>query len=169
MVCPLYGLGGMVKASARHHITLILTAIYLVIVMGSLAPLALHSPVIAHALTGECAEDCRVCGCSPERSASQTCCCWQKKLKKDAAAKQQEAQSGGCCKKKNRTPRVTISECPCGSGKLIAFSGADNDELLPYHFNGSIMTHYEPIRAQNPPRHLTDRHVAPPDPPPKLA
>ena len=159
----------MVNKLPRHKITLILTAIYLVIVMGPLAPLALHSPVIAHALTGECAEDCRICGCSPERSASHTCCCWQKKLRQEKLADQQEAQNGGCCKKKkNRTARVAISEIPCGSGKLITFSGADNDELLPYHFNGSIIAHHVSIRVQKPPRHLTDRHVAPPDPPPKL-
>lgn len=158
----------MVKALPRHHITLILTAIYLVIVIGPLAPLALHSPVVAHALTGECAEDCRVCGCSPERSASHTCCCWQTKLRQERVSDQQEPQSGDCCKKKkSRAAKVTIAECPCGSGKLLAFSGAENDELLPFHFTGSIINQHESTRAHRPPRHLADRHIDPPDPPPK--
>jgi len=156
--------------SRRYITALVLTAIYLVIALSPLAPLALHSPAIAHAMTGECAEDCRICGCSPERSATRSCCCWQKKLKKEEAKKQQEAQKGDCCKKKkSRAAKVTISECPCGSGKLIAYSGTDKDELLPYHFNGSIINHHENICAQNPPTRLTDRHGDPPDPPPKLA
>ena len=152
----------------RQTIALILTAVYLTIVMSPLAPLALHSPSIAHALTGECAGDCRICGCSPERSASRTCCCWQKKLKREEAEQADEAEQHDCCKrKKNRTAKVIISEIPCGSAKLIALSGADQDELLPFHFIGSITGEPESIRAQLPRSDLSNRHVTPPDPPPE--
>ena len=148
----------------RRHITaLILIAIYLLIVLSPLAPLALHSPALAHALTGECAEDCRVCGCSPERSAARACCCWQKKLKKEEARKEH------CCKKKgSHSKQQSITTCPCGSGKTIAFSGPVNDELLPYHFTALITNHHSPACGQNPPGRLADRHGDPPDPPPKL-
>lgn len=157
------------KPISRHIFALVLIAVYLTIVMSPLAPLALHSPAVAHALTGECAEDCRICGCSPERSAARTCCCWQKKLKREEAKKQQVAQKDDCCKKKKgRTLRPTISECPCGSGKLIAFAGTDKDELLPYHFSGLLCSRQRAICAQNPPKRLANRHGAPPDPPPKL-
>lgn len=56
-----------------------MATIYLVIVFSPLAPLAMQSELIAHAVTGECSGDCRIDGCSLEQSAAHTCCCWQKK------------------------------------------------------------------------------------------
>lgn len=159
----------MVTINSRKSIALILTTVYLTIVLGSLAPLALHSPVVAHALTGECAEDCRICGCSPERSASHTCCCWQKKLRREKLEAQEQPMADCCTKNKKRTSEVSISECPCGSGKFLAFTSSDRDELLPYHFNGSIIILQEPVRFARVSPCLTDRHIPPPDPPPKTS
>lgn len=65
--------------SHRYITSLLLTTIYLLIVVSPLAPLAMQSKSVAHAVTGECSGDCRIDGCSLERSASHTCCCWQKK------------------------------------------------------------------------------------------
>ncbi len=59
--------------------SLLMTTIYLLIVFTPLAPLAMQSKIVAHAVTGECSGDCKVDGCSLERSAAHTCCCWQKK------------------------------------------------------------------------------------------
>jgi hypothetical protein len=68
-----------VKKSQRYITSLFLTMIYLLIVFSPLAPLAMQSKLVAHAVTGECSGDCRIDGCSLERSADHTCCCWQKK------------------------------------------------------------------------------------------
>lgn len=65
--------------SHRYITSLLLTTIYLLIVVSPLAPLAMQSKSVAHAVTGECSGDCRIDGCSLERSAARTCCCWQKK------------------------------------------------------------------------------------------
>jgi len=64
--------------SHRYITSLLMTAIYLLIVASPLAPLAMQSKSVAHAVTGECSGDCRIDVCSLERSAARTCCCWQK-------------------------------------------------------------------------------------------
>jgi hypothetical protein len=68
------------KKSHRYITSLLLTMIYLVIVLSPLAPFAMYSPVVAHAVTGECSGDCDICECSPENRADHTCCCAKKKL-----------------------------------------------------------------------------------------
>jgi hypothetical protein len=67
------------RKSSRYITSLLMTIIYLVIVFSPLAPLAMQSQHIAHAVTGECSGNCEVDGCSLERSAAHACCCWQKK------------------------------------------------------------------------------------------
>ena len=67
------------KKSQRYIASLLLTTIYLLIVFSPLATLAMQSKLITHAVTGECTGDCRIDGCSLERSADHTCCCGQKK------------------------------------------------------------------------------------------
>ena len=76
----------------RYIISLLLTTVYLLIVAGPVAPLAMQSKSVAHALTGECSGDCRIDGCSLDRSASRTCCCWQKK-RREASASSDLSQS----------------------------------------------------------------------------
>ena len=66
-------------ASHRHITALLLSIIYLLIVCTPLAPFAMQSKLIVHAVTGECTGDCGIDGCSHERCANHTCCCWQKK------------------------------------------------------------------------------------------
>ncbi len=63
----------------RYITSLLLTTIYMIIAFCPLAPFAMQSKLIAHAVPGECSGDCKVDGCSLERSATHTCCCWQKK------------------------------------------------------------------------------------------
>lgn len=71
------------KKCSRYITSLLMTIIYMIIVFSPLAPLAMHSKHVAHAVTGECSGDCEVDGCSLERSAAHTCCCWQKKKQGD--------------------------------------------------------------------------------------
>ena len=67
------------KECNRYITSLLMSLIYLLIVFAPLTPLALESKIVAHAVTGECSGDCKIDGCSLERSATHTCCCWQKK------------------------------------------------------------------------------------------
>jgi hypothetical protein len=67
------------KRSMRRMIAASLTVIYLVIALSPLAPFAMYSKVVAHAVTGECSGDCDICGCSLESRANHTCCCAKKK------------------------------------------------------------------------------------------
>lgn len=81
------------KRSHRYITSLFLTMVYLVIVFSPLAPCAIQSKVIAHAVAGECSGDCRIDGCSLERSADHTCCCWLK-THQDDTTRQSPAS---CC------------------------------------------------------------------------
>lgn len=63
----------------RKLIAAAMMAIYLVIALSPLSTLAMQSKRVAHAVTGECAGDCEICGCSAESRASRTCCCWRKR------------------------------------------------------------------------------------------
>ena len=67
------------KRSLRRMIAATLTVVYLVIALSPLAPFAMYSKVVAHAVTGECSGDCDICGCSKESRANHTCCCAKKK------------------------------------------------------------------------------------------
>ena len=78
--------------SHRYITSLLLTTVYLLIVAGPVAPLAMQSKSVAHALTGKCSGDCMIDGCSLDRSASHTCCCWQKK-RREASASHDPSQS----------------------------------------------------------------------------
>ena len=165
--------------SSRYITALILTVIYLLITMSPLAPLVMHSPRMAHAITGECVGDCTVCGCSPERSANHTCCCWQKKVQHAHDADQEQVpdcckkkhkEVAGSCKKEDRavTPQMTCN-CPCGSNKMVGLWGGEKYEQLPFHHSIDILVLNEE-RLFPPHRdRLSDRVGDPPDPPPKLA
>jgi len=153
------------KRHSRHIVTMLLTVIYILINLSSLAPLALKSPRLAHALTGECSGNCDICGCSAERRANHTCCCFLKK-------KHQHDQENipDCCKKTKRQ-KVTIltCNCPCGSNKHTGLPGGEKSEQLPYHFAEGLLVLDENALASFHRYRPTDRHGDPPDPPPKIA
>ncbi|HEY6839395.1 MAG TPA: hypothetical protein VI389_11675 [Geobacteraceae bacterium] len=157
------------KRFPRFHMALILTAVYTLVVMSPLAPLAMRSPAIAHAVTGECAGDCAVCGCSPEQSANRTCCCWRKKLQHEHEHEHEHAHKvSDCCKHEEHGKPVLKCGCPCGDAKQLGLWGV-KVEQLPYRFTQKNLVFCVdtafPLRNER----LTDRHGDPPDPPPKLA
>ncbi|HEY4743840.1 MAG TPA: hypothetical protein VIH45_04220 [Desulfuromonadaceae bacterium] len=159
------------KKPARNITALVLAGMYLAIVMGPLAPLAMHSKVVAHAVTGECSGDCDICGCSPERRANHTCCCYLKKQREAHAHDECDTRVPDCCKQK-RTPKkvTTLScNCPCNSGKQLAFSGAISTEWLPNQCATHISPTWESSQHHTLHRPLTSRYGEPPDPPPKLS
>jgi hypothetical protein len=150
----------------RFLAALFLTLIYLVIVVGPLAPALLGTPHLAHAMTGECAGDCGVCGCSPEKRANHTCCC-QQKLQQNAA---QESSLRDCCKKKEqRTITVARCACPCGSGKAVALLNPQHSESLPSVFDTGLDRKISSAEHLRHFRCMPTRPGDPPDPPPKLS
>jgi hypothetical protein len=103
------------KTSPRYIVSLLMTTIYLLIVFTPLAPVAMHSKRIAHAVTGECSGDCRIDGCSLERSAAHTCCCWQKREPAGSADTHHHQADDGCGAKGLShidVPRKVADCCP---------------------------------------------------------
>jgi len=191
------------KRSPRYITSLAVTAIYLLVSLASLATSALHSGMVTQLLTAECTGDCRICGCSQERSAARACCCWQKKLAEvkslrrvteqkscpTATAAADTRSAGNCCSKSTlhaehidedsnptqanfttdkKTATLSISTCPCGSGKDLFFPGNERLQHIPFRYLSGT-----PIQAVTQfafllPERLATRSGEPPDPPPKI-
>ena len=175
-----------------------LTAVYLLITISPIASIGSRSTHFFQALAKECSGDCRLCGCSTERSASHACCCWQKKMAAtknlQQPVKPQPCQTvpaiaaGNCCSKTilhpdqdNETPLTaqdsaayvdtqvaSIGICPCGSDKDLPFSSEERAQHIPIRYLSR-----EPIQTLTPfvflqPERLATRSDQPPDPPPKI-
>lgn len=161
--------------SKRSVCALTLTAVYLIIVMSPLAPLAMHSKHVAHAVTGECVGDCSICGCSEESRATGTCCCAQKRHLE--AKKQASVAAKPCCAKKPRLQEkdspsqataVLKCGCPCGKDKIVALVGLGSLELLPTGLASGFTIPREAIRFSDLSATPVSRQADPPTPPPKL-
>lgn len=190
--------------SHRYITSLLLTIIYLLIVVGPVAPLAKQSKSIAQAVTGECSGDCRIDGCSLERSAAHTCCCWQKirheaveshdlsysdvndtypppsakvpqKRSSCCAADVQDTREGGVESKSvsitspQKKKTTTVSNRPCGSGKISALLSTETTQHLPFFFAGETSSPDQSLLTVCPPDRLTSRFSDPPDPPPIIS
>ena len=162
--------------------------IYLLVVLAPLAPAALKSKLVLHSLTGQCVQDCRICGCDPARSEARSCCCWQKKLSLkiasgggcstvskgsccDAKAKADEHDSETMHAEDNTAPgqgTFSISAIPCGNTKHLAFSSLAKIQHYPFVF----ITSFPVAAPQEYPVTVFDRMLSrfaePPDPPPKI-
>jgi hypothetical protein len=185
----------------QKKISFIMTAVYLLLTLSPLVSIGMQSKPYSQALSRECSGDCRLCGCSAERSASHACCCWQKKL---AEAKKQRAKldascatattassqtAGSCCQKpashedhdneavvppqadsrpEKSTDTVSISTCPCGSGKDLAFSANEKTQHIPFRFASGIPIQPRTAFSFLQPERLSSRYDEPPDPPPKV-
>ena len=126
------------RSLPRSIPALVLVILYVLIVLSPLAPLALRSVVVAHALSGECAGECGLCGCAPERSANHTCCCWQKKLHQKHDNHDADQELSDCCKENQAAPKIktaSISSRPCNSAKTMALVGVEQSDVLPFRFN----------------------------------
>jgi len=184
------------NSSPRYITSLLMTAIYLLMVFSPLAPLVLQSKRVTHALTGECSGDCQIDGCSLEHSAAHSCCCWQKKLKGTVAHADEHAMTPAvknkkvaksCCASSkpaghdhdsssasNETTRketaktTTIGTAPCGSSKLFVLWGFEKMQHLPYLFTEENVTSLEKSCPSPIPASLTSRYNDPPDPPPLI-
>lgn len=115
------------KQVNRRSIAAVMAMIYLAIILSPLASFAMHSKVVAHAVTGECVGDCDICGCSQESRANHTCCCAQKKRMQSSAAKLTEGESslphgasstpsvakGSCCNTSQSTTQGVVKNDRC--------------------------------------------------------
>jgi hypothetical protein len=156
--------------SLRRMITATLTAVYLLITLSPLSSIAMHSKVVAHAVTGECSGDCNICGCSAENRANHTCCCAKKRQQQAHVHEDDEDGAADCCKKKPVKKKTVIAcGCPCGSGKQAVLSASGTSEVLPFHFTEQFKTPHTETTFTDPTQQLTSRFGDPPDPPPKLS
>ena len=181
------------KRCRYPFIVLILFAAYTLIAVSPLASLALKSPTLAHALTGQCSGDCDICGCSPERRAAHTCCCWMKKKQEQEArvhdslhsstlerkpdccsGMAQEKATEHCCEKQPDRDRgdapIIVYRCsPCGSGTAVLFPGTESYQHLPYLFSENLSGLSTSMLVHLHPGLLMSRYQEPPDPPPRLS
>lgn len=149
--------------TSRYIVAVLMGLTYVMLTLSPLAPLAMKSPRVAHAVTGECSGNCNICGCSAERRASHTCCCWMKKMKH-----QHDTDNASCCKKKMPHRMAMISSCcPCGGDKHPFLPGAESSEHLPYRFVEVVVMDYDTLLSTWGKR-MSGRDFDPPDPPPKL-
>ena len=179
----------------RRRIALFLTVFYCCILLTPLAPCAMQSKQVAHAVTGECVGECDICGCSPEARANHTCCCWRKKRLQQQEQPATQPVAAGCCsmkmkqcaadegqcdmeeppadecgKKKTAQRQVVFKcGCPCGNGKSLTLMGGIKFEQLPVELlaipSASSAEAVSPASRLR----LTARHVEPPEPPPRLS
>ncbi|MGA7826849.1 MAG: hypothetical protein WCA04_04270 [Geobacteraceae bacterium] len=181
------------KRCRYPSIALILFAAYTLIALSPLAPLALKSPTLAHAITGQCSGDCDICGCSPERRAAHTCCCWMKKKREQEArakgslhcctlerepdccsGRAQEKAAVPCCEKQpdrehGKVPVIVYRCSPCGTGTAALFPGTESYQHLPYLFSENLSAPSGAKLVNLHPGLLMSRYQEPPDPPPRLS
>lgn len=159
-----------IRRPLRSLIAVALSVIYLMITMSPLASLAMHSKIVAHAVTGECSGDCNICGCSLESRANRTCCCSKKRQQQALQHEDEQCRTPDCCDKKTPPSKKTVitrCNCPCGSEKTIALTNGSAYEQLPFYFTElftqtNVDTHYS-LKTHL----LISRHAEPPDPPPR--
>jgi len=169
--------------SARKTRASILLTIYLVVSLSALVPLALSSPHIAHALTGECTGNCDIDGCSLEARRNHTCCCWQKKLRvmrnqtSPSCSAGQTTASPPHCTAEGEHPHdngssTPVYRCgdPCGKRSPLPFMLSPSQEITPpdivnytAHLTGGDLL----LSSRCHPLFSRDRE--PPDPPPRLS
>jgi hypothetical protein len=180
------------KKCRKPAIIILLFVVYTVIALSPLAPLALKSPALAHAITGQCSGSCDICGCSAERRASKSCCCWMKKKRAEEAqvknslrcrtVKKSPCCSGGAEESKGvqgaeklpagaqeSQPEVVFRCSPCGKAKVTLFAGTASYQHLPCLFreNLSIPSVSKLVNFYS--EFYLSRYQEPPDPPPKLS
>lgn len=159
------------KRSKRSIMAASLMLIYLMILLGPLASLAMNSKTVAHAMTGECTGDCNLCGCSPESRASNTCCCSKKRQQRAHAHEDEDEEDGvaDCCKKRPvQRKTVFACGCPCGGGKQGALTATEELEVIPLHFREQFNIPSTVTSFAHQQHRLISRHNEPPDPPPRL-
>ena len=66
------------------------------------------------------------------------------------------------------TQTVSISVCPCGSGKDLTFSGGEKTQHIPFRFLTGIPVQKSTQFAFLQPERLASHYSEPPDPPPKV-
>lgn len=108
----------------RKKLAVLLLTVYMSITLIPLAPLAMHSKSVAHAVTGECTGDCDTCGCSLESRASKSCCCARKNQQQTETAK---LTAGDCCSKKTAFVPVVAKESCCSTSKSLTAEVVQND------------------------------------------
>lgn len=159
------------KKSFRLIIARFLTVIFVLIILGPLAPLAMWSPTAPSMVTGECTGNCDTCGCSLERSATRTCCCWQKKLRLEEEEEEKSQNVRPCCISKKSIQKKIVSiksHCPCERGKINAIFGSEAYPLIMSPIVETVPAYTEQRSIIHPQLRIKMTPAEPPDPPPRL-
>jgi hypothetical protein len=112
-----------------------------------------------------CQGDHRLCGCSPERIANQTCCCFRfKSLPKACHLKMHCGSKSAARSETNHWPRLV---CYPSCGGQPSFITASFEKFLPFDSVPKILDglslYYHPIPLEG----SGSRSKEPPTPPPK--
>jgi hypothetical protein len=113
------------RHSFRRLSAVILTTLYLLIAMSPLAPLAMHSKMVAQAVAGGCTGNCLICECSQESRERKTCCCAKTKQLQAGVAKlspdrflaQQSATAPAPATEQQTEPEVATNDCCAKNGR----------------------------------------------------
>lgn len=187
------------KLTFRRFSGFFLTAVYVMIALGPLAPVALHSRTVLHAVTGGCAGDCAVCGCSSEVRANGTCCCaLKRKVQQDHALNEAHStkaalptsaaaatEKHSCCSGKKvelvhderdahgqptDNKTANVLKCGCPCGSGKQFAlSGVSFESIPVSVPMFTSPHEDITAHVSMSRRLTSRYCEPPDPPPRLS
>lgn len=115
------------KRSYRSITSRLLIVIYLLIAFNPLTLSVMQSKLTTHAVIGECSGDCRIDGCSHERSASHTCCCWQKKHLHDDDTQGHSASGCGKTGAVSHAAAVNHGSCCTLHGKEAHENGVETE------------------------------------------
>lgn len=98
---------------SRYIVALLLATIYLLTVLSPLISAAAQMS-LGQSSARRCSGDCKVDGCSLERSATHTCCCWQ------VAQQETDAPTSPATSDKptEQTVESPMRGSCCGAGKI---------------------------------------------------
>ena len=108
--------------------------------------------------------------CAPATSSAspKAASCCQKPATHEDHDNEAAASLPADSRPEKATETVSISTCPCGSGKDLAFSGTEKPQHLPFRFLSGIPLQNATHFAHLQPERLSSRHCEPPTPPPEI-
>lgn len=109
--------------------------------------------------------------CVPATAASPqaagSCC------PKSSSHEDHDSEAAGTFQSENKpgndTDTISISTCPCGSGKDLAFSANEKSQHIPFSFSSGRPIPQVAFFSFLQPERLYSRYCEPPDPPPKVS
>jgi hypothetical protein len=111
-------------------------------------------------------KSCPTAAALPAKKAAGSCC--SKPPQHDDHDSETSFSAQADSASNGDSPGVSISTCPCGSGKDLAFFGGERSQHVPFRYLSRVPYQQVTQFAFLQPERLASRHGEPPDPPPKL-